>query len=185
MESYSGIDVMHTLYQNFKPNPYLTGFGLFQALCLAVLLVWVSPASGLGLGSLEVQSNLDQPLDGIIELRLADGDELSSVRARIASREEFQDLNIDYPDYIGSVRLAVEERGGVPVLRVISDSAINEPFLHLLVRVDWTGGSFLREYTALIDPPTYAADAPPAISQPNVVESAPVFNNEDAYRARP
>ena len=86
----------------------------------------MSMAFALGLGSLEVQSNLDQPLDGIIELRLAPGDEVASIDARIASREEFEDLGIDYPEYLGSVRLLVEDRAGVAVLRLLSDSIINE-----------------------------------------------------------
>ncbi len=152
-----------------------------------IAATWMGVAWGLGLGSLEVQSNLDQPLDGVIELSLAEGDDLNSIEARIASREEFEGLNIDYPSYLGSVRLAVEERAGVPVLRILSDSIINEPFVHLLVRVDWSGGSFLREYTALIDPPIYAADAPPAISQPRIVETeqAPSYSNEDAQRLEP
>ncbi len=142
----------------------------------------MSMAFALGLGSLEVQSNLDQPLDGIIELRLAPGDEVASIDARIASREEFEDLGIDYPEYLGSVRLLVEDRAGVAVLRLLSDSIINEPFVHLLVRVDWSGGSFLREYTALIDPPIYASETPPAISQPRAVEDQVNAYTNDSLR---
>lgn len=142
----------------------------------------MSMAFALGLGSLEVQSNLDQPLVGIIELRLAPGDEVASIDARIASREEFEDLGIDYPEYLGSVRLLVEDRAGVAVLRLLSDSIINEPFVHLLVRVDWSGGSFLREYTALIDPPIYASETPPAISQPRAVEDQVNAYTNDSLR---
>ena len=158
---------------------------LRNTLVLAGACVWVGTAYGLGLGSLEIQSNLDQPLDGVIELRLAQGDDLNSIKARLASRDEFDELGIDYPDYVGTVRLVVEERGGSPALRILSDSTINEPFVHLLIRVDWAGGSFLREYTALIDPPIYAAETPAAISQPRVAEAPSTetpttYTNEDA-----
>ena len=56
-----------------------------------------SQLAALGLGPLEVKSNLDQPLNGEIQLRLAAGDDLSSVEASIASQEDFEKLGIDYP----------------------------------------------------------------------------------------
>ena len=146
----------------------------------AVILLLPLQAFALGLGSLEIQSNLDQALDGFIELRTNSGDDLSSLRARIASREEFEELDINYPSYIGGIRLSLEQRDNRPVLRIISDSAINEPFVHLLIRVDWSGGSFLREYTALIDPPVYAASTPPTVSQPRVIEEIPSYDNRSA-----
>lgn len=127
--------------------------------------------SALGLGALEVRSNLDQPLSATIELRVAPGDDIGSVSAQIASRDDFERLGVDYPAYLQDLNLTVENMGGGDyVLRVVSnDVIIKEPFIHFLVRVDWSGGSFLREYTALIDPPVYAAQAPTSLSEPKVV----------------
>ena len=138
----------------------------------AALLVASSNASALGLGGLEVQSNLDQPLNGTIELRTSAGDDVRSVRAVIAPREDFERLGIDYPTYLENLSLSVEDSSdsGNKVLRVRSNGVIiNEPFIHFLVRVEWSGGSFLREYTALIDPPVYAAEAPKVLAEPRTV----------------
>lgn len=138
----------------------------------AALLVASSNASALGLGGLEVQSNLDQPLNGTIELRTSAGDDVRSVRAVIAPREDFERLGIDYPTYLENLSLSVEDSagGGNKVLRVRSNGVIiNEPFIHFLVRVEWSGGSFLREYTALIDPPVYAAETPKVLAEPRTV----------------
>ncbi|NNC99476.1 MAG: peptigoglycan-binding protein LysM, partial [Gammaproteobacteria bacterium] len=129
-----------------------------------------SNLAALGLGALEVQSNLDQPLNGIIELRVAEGDDLSTLQVSIASKEDFASLGIDYPRYMDDIQLSLDEAGNAKVLRVLSNEVIiNEPFIHLLVRVDWAGGSFLREYTALIDPPVYAAQTPQIRSEPRTV----------------
>ncbi|MFT6408547.1 MAG: pilus assembly protein FimV, partial [Arenicella sp.] len=134
------------------------------------LLLSASNASALGLGSLEIASNLDQPLNGTIELRVADGDDLSTLTAAIASRDDFESLGIDYPSYLQDFSLLLDTVDGDRRLRVTSnDVIIKEPFIHFLVRVEWSGGSFLREYTALIDPPVYAAEAPTAISEPRQV----------------
>lgn len=136
----------------------------------AALLLASANASALGLGALEVQSNLDQPLNGTIELRTSAGDDVRSLKAVIASREDFESLGIDYPEYLTNLSLVVEDTTGSKVLRVRSnDVIINEPFIHFLVRVEWSGGSFLREYTALIDPPVYAAEAPRAVAPPRAV----------------
>jgi len=137
----------------------------------AAFIMASADVGALGLGALEVQSNLDQPLNGTIELRTSASDDVNSVSASIASKEDFEGLGIDYPSYLENIRLSVEDgASGNKLLRVNSNGIIiKEPFIHFLVRVDWSGGSFLREYTALIDPPVYAAAAPKALSEPRAV----------------
>lgn len=133
----------------------------------------------LGLGSLEIESNLDQPLNGQIELRMADGDDINSVTAAIASAEDFESLGIDYPDYLKNISLSVANENGASVLVVSSnDIVIKEPFIHFLVRVEWSGGSFLREYTALIDPPIYAASASQGLSDPREVGTDQSYSSD-------
>lgn len=145
----------------------------------AALLLSASNASALGLGSFEVASNLDQPLNGAIELRVAPGDDLDTLNAVIASREDFESLGIDYPGYLQDVSLSLDTVAGERLLRVTSnDVVIKEPFIHFLVRVEWSGGSFLREYTALIDPPVYAAAAPSTVSEPRQVGTDQDFQDE-------
>jgi pilus assembly protein FimV len=149
-------------------NPTLANFKL--AGITALLLFASAELSALGLGTLEVKSNLDEPLRGVIELRTSSGDDIDSVRASIASQADFENLGIDYPSYLADISLSVDRDGGSMILRVDSaDVIIKEPFIHFLVRVDWSGGSFLREYTALIDPPVYAAEAPTLLAEPKLV----------------
>lgn len=138
--------------------------------------------AALGLGTLDVQSNLDQPLNGVIELRVSAGDDLSSVSAVIASQEDFENLGIDYPSYLSDLSISIERIDGNSVLRVVSnDVIIKEPFIHFLVRVDWSGGSFLREYTALIDPPVYASETPQAVAQPRAVGTDQSYQTDSSY----
>ncbi len=140
------------------------------------LLLSSSNLYALGLGSLEIESNLDQPLRGTIQLRVSPGDDLETLSAVIASREDFESLGIDYPSYLENFSILLDPFGEQRVLRVTSnDVIIKEPFIHFLVRVEWSGGSFLREYTALIDPPVYAAEAPASISEPREVGTDQTF----------
>ena len=43
------------------------------------------------------------------------------------------------------------------MLKVTSTQPINEPFLDLLIELNWATGRLLREYTFLLDPPGFAA----------------------------
>ena len=141
--------------------------GKLSLLAASVLLS--NSALGLGLGALEVSSNLDQPLSGRIQLKVEPSDDLSNLTAVIAPRSDFDSLGLEYPEYLKDIGIAVEGLGSNPSLVVTSnDVIIKEPFINFLVRVEWAGGSFLREYTALIDPPVYAA-ASQSIAEPKVV----------------
>jgi len=145
----------------------------------AALLLSSTNASALGLGSLEIESNLDQPLSGTIQLRIAPGDDINSLTAVIASRDDFESLGIEYPEYLKDFSLLLDTLGDDRVLRVTSNNVvIKEPFIHFLVRVQWSGGSFLREYTALIDPPVYAAEAPSSLAEPREVGTDQTYQSD-------
>ena len=55
-------------------------------------------------------------------------------------------------------------------VRITTANAITEPFLTFLVEATWSRGRLLREYTVLLDPPTFAppaaADTRPAVTAP-------------------
>ncbi len=147
----------------------------------ASLFLASTSVHALGLGVLDVSSNLDQPLDGVIAVSVGPGDDISTLKAELASRDEFEKLGVDYPEYLKNIKLDVERSGGDAVLRVSSDDVvIKEPFIHFLVKVSWSGGNFLREYTALIDPPVYAAETPRSISQPRTVGVDETYDDSEA-----
>ena len=167
----------------------ITGYrGIINAVAgVCLLFGFASQAAALGLGNLDIQSNLDQPLNGVIELNVAPSDDPSSIEAVIATRDEFTSLGMDYPDYLQYISVRVEGTGDDVVLRLSSNKVIiKEPFLQILIKVDWSGGSFLREYTALIDPPVYAAKTPNPISAPRSVGSDQSYQvNNDVITAEP
>ncbi|HRO58507.1 MAG TPA: FimV/HubP family polar landmark protein, partial [Burkholderiaceae bacterium] len=111
-------------------------------------------ASAAGLGRLTVESGLGQPLNAVVEVTSLSRDELSSLSARLAAPDAFRRVGIEMSPALGSLRFAVEERAsGNPVVRITSEQPINEPFVDLLVELNWAAGRFVREYTFLLDPP--------------------------------
>lgn len=114
-----------------------------------------------GLGSIHVFSGLGQPLRAEVELN-ATADELQSLSARVASAEAFREANLQFTPALTALRFAVERRGARSVVKITSDRPINEPFVDLLIEINWAAGRLLREYTFLLDPVPAGTPAPVA-----------------------
>ncbi len=124
-------------------------------------------AHALALGKLKMRSGLDEPLNAEIELTAATPQELATLRAGIAPRDDFKKAGIERPPHLTLIKFTVEKRAdGQAYLRLNSEQPVKEPFLHFLVEAEWTGGKLVREFTVLLDPPLYVKGSPPAITPP-------------------
>lgn len=122
------------------------------AVCLALMPF---SAGAAGLGKMTVMSGLGEPLNAEIEIA-ANKEELSSLSARIAPSETYAEQGVERASSLGAVRVELSRKpDGTPILKLSSPQPINEPFLDMLIQVDWPTGRLLREYTALLDPPGY------------------------------
>jgi pilus assembly protein FimV len=115
-----------------------------------------------GLGRLTVLSPLGQPLNAEIEIVSLQTGEEEGLAARLASPDAFQQAGIEYNPMLTGLRFAIERRGGRPLVRLTTAQAVNEPFVDLLVELQWATGRLVREYTFLLDPLEYKAPAPVA-----------------------
>ncbi len=123
---------------------------------LASLLVLPAGAMALGLGDIRLLSALNAPLDAEIELLGATPEDLAGLKAQVASRDTFARYGLDWPASLSSVSLSqTRTADGRQVIRLRSRDAITEPFMTVLVEVNWGRGHVVREYTMLLDPPVY------------------------------
>ena len=157
----------------------MRNLGLIVALWLAVLLPTNSFA--LGLGEIEVNSFLNQPLNAEIEVISARPGEIDDLLVSLASREAFTRAGLARTRNLSDLRFSVKksEDGERAVILVTTKGSVKEPFLNFLIEADWSKGRVLREFTILLDPPFYA-DQPAAteitsqpVEQP-VIEEASV-----------
>jgi len=134
-------------------------------LCLSALGPSVSRA--LGLGEIHLNSALNEPMNADIDLIAAAPDELTALRATLASREAFTRYGIDKPAFLSSFTFKVGKgKDGRDALLVRSTDAIPEPFVTFLVEVNWSRGRLMREYTVLLDPPVYTPGEPASAAAP-------------------
>ena len=136
---------------------------LFTLSLLAAAMAVPGTSAALGLGNLTVTSALGQPLAARIELTSAAKEELDSLSARVADPSLYRQNNLAYPGALSAARVTVErDANGQPYLRIRTNSPVSEPFLDLLVEINWASGRMVRDYTFLLDPPGSTMMAAPA-----------------------
>ncbi|WP_148862647.1 FimV/HubP family polar landmark protein [Marinobacter fonticola] len=131
---------------------------------LAVALALVgglgsSVANALGLGEVELQSYLNEPLDAEIELRNAGGVTPNEVFVNLAPPAVFERVGVSRDFFLTNLQFEViTAPNGQLVINVTTRQPVREPYLNFLLEVTWPSGKLLREYSMLLDPPVYAAE---------------------------
>src|SRR6201995_6108618 len=122
-----------------------------SSLVLATLMALPSASFALGLGDIHLLSPLNAPLDAEIELVDATPEELQSLKAQLASRETFSRYGLDWPVFLSSVQVHTARNAeGHQVIKLKSGDSISQPFITILVEVNWAKGRLVREYTMLL-----------------------------------
>ena len=148
----------------------LTGVAA-AALCLVAPAAW-----SLGLGRIQVQSALGESLRAEIDVTSLTPEEASNLRVRVAPPESYKAAGVDYNAVLPGTRVEMLRRpDGRPYLKLISDRGVQEPFVDIILEINWSTGRLVREYTMLFDPPATArAPAPAAATAPTMSAASPV-----------
>jgi pilus assembly protein FimV len=134
---------------------------------VVLLLALPSAAFALGLGDIRLNSPLNAPLNADIELIDIAPDEANTVQAQLASRDTFASYGLDWAGYLSGVTVKTERASdGRQVIHVRSNDPISDPFVTLLIEVNWSHGHLVREYTMLLDPPVYTPGQSSVASAP-------------------
>lgn len=147
---------------------------------LATLGMLTSPfALGLGLGKAELLSSLNQPLNATIQLAQTEGVSASEIRVRLAGEDAFAKAGLDRQFFLQNLSFNVRQGADGAFIELSSKTPIKEPFLNFLLEVEWPQGQLMREYTFLLDPPSYNTGntALARNAQPSPALSAPAAGN--------
>jgi len=145
---------------------------LVGSIIAGALLLFAGAAQGAGLGKLTVLSHLGEPLRAEIDVVAPEKREADTLSVRLGSPEAYLQSNLPYPPGSLGLRLGIDHRSsGEPYITVTSAQPVPEPFVDLLIELNWQGGKILRAYTALLDPPTFVAAPPAAEAAPSKTEA--------------
>ncbi len=138
------------------------------------ILAWIVVAAlcpatvfALGLGKIELKSGLNQPFNARIELLSPTRESLDSLTVSLAGIDAFERAGIQRPFVLSQLKFEVKENEhGADYIHVYSRDPIREPYLDFLVEANWSNGRLYREYTVLLDPPLYDANARQIVNAP-------------------
>jgi pilus assembly protein FimV len=148
-----------------------------RLLAAAGLALFPLATMAAGLGKLTVLSTLGQPLRAEVEVVSIQRGEAESLAAKLASPEAFREAGVDYGPMVPQMRAALERRPNGQTYIVLSTvNPMEEPFLDLLLELNWAAGRLVRQYTFLLDPAEYKGPTPIAAAPrtPVVPEVKPV-----------
>jgi pilus assembly protein FimV len=163
------------------------------SLAIIAAALWLAApmaAHAAGLGRLTVLSPLGQPLNAEIEIVSLRPGEEDGLNAQLASPDAFTQAGIEPHVALNGMRFMIERRNGRAFIRVTTPQPVNEPFLDLLIELQWNAGRLVREYTVLLDPPEYKgpqaiAAAPPAQPAAPMAQPLPPVESKPAPAPEP
>ncbi|MEW5837449.1 MAG: FimV/HubP family polar landmark protein [Pseudomonadota bacterium] len=134
-------------------------------LALACALILGTPAAfAIGLGELQTQSYLNQPLRATIPITDVRPGELDALSVKLGDEAQFARYGYSLMSIYGRIKLQVIG-GERPHILLTSDAPVRDPALGLVLEVDGSGGTLERSVTILLDPEGYR---PVAIIKPVV-----------------
>lgn len=131
-------------------------------------------ASALGLGEVKLRSTLNEPFRA--DVQLLDTRDLTAeqIIVGLASPADFERNGVErlyfYTEF--QFQVVLDNPGG-PVVRVTTRNPVREPYLNFLIEARWTAGRLLREYTVLMDLPTFDEAIPQAVQGAATTKSIP------------
>lgn len=142
---------------------------VFASLAMALI---PRMACALGLGEIQSNTRIGQPFSARIPILHASTGELQGLSVSLANHAAYQNANLNEPDYLFSLKFSVAQGPHGPYVQVTSNKAVKLPFLNLLIRASWPSGQVTRQYTVLLNPPTFVSGS--GAQQPISPASTPV-----------
>ncbi len=141
---------------------------MVRKLALAVsIAVGSLPMSvyALGMGGMKTHSALNERFKADIELVSVEKGTLDTLKVTLAPSEVFARVGLERSFFLTRLKFQpMRLNNGKAIIRVSSKEPIREPFLDFFVKLDWPNGQVVREYTALLDPPTVTKRSAPKVS---------------------
>ncbi len=148
-----------------------------KALCALVFSAWVIPASALDLGRLQILSAIGEPLRAEVEIAQATPEELSSLRAQLASPSSFNQAGMEYNPALEGITARLQTRSnGARFIALNGQLPVRENFIDLILETQWATGRLVKNYALLlnsVNDRAVTASPPDAFTPPPKLDPLP------------
>ncbi|GEN29291.1 hypothetical protein HVA01_29370 [Halovibrio variabilis] len=147
-------------------------------------IIWLSlsavssAALAVELGPASVSSFLNAPLNATIPLLESSDYPRNAIRVSVAEQSAFAAQGLEWTPLAASVRAEVQEQQGRRLVRLRSEQAMDEPWLELLLILEYPGGQQPQAVTLLFDPQSYAQGYSQDGSQSQAERASPAATAE-------
>ncbi|GAB2784371.1 hypothetical protein GCM10027040_08080 [Halomonas shantousis] len=128
----------------------------------------------LGIAEPQLRSSLNEPLHATLTLTDTQGLDSSQLHVGLASESAYDRAGVQRTALIESLHLQVEKASGGLQLVMTSPHPIREPFLDLLLVLEWPHGQLQRQVTLLFDPAGYQSAPALVGGQAGAADAVPV-----------
>ena len=136
------------------------------------------------IGDIRLESALNEPLVANIQLLELDGLDESQILVALGSEADFDRFDVEPLPLLNELEFDVQVLSSSEgLVRISSADAIVEPYLNFVLNVRWPSGRVIREYTVLLDLPTFSANPTPAPA-PTPARTTPIPPAEPVPPAR-
>lgn len=126
-------------------------------------------ALAVGLGQASVSSYLNAPLNASLPLLESSDYALDDIQVSVAEPADFAAAGLEWTPLAASVSAQIVEQQGQRQVRLSSGQTMQEPWLDLLLAVEFPGGQQFRDITLLFDPQGYSQQGQGQGTAPNAV----------------
>jgi pilus assembly protein FimV len=155
--------------------------GVIAGICIA----WSATASAISLGTPRVLSQPGQPIRAEIPLRVsvADQEQLSNLQVINGSKADYERLGISAAIVELEPQLRIDRRDGnrnvivIETAKPISSVRLNQdPFIDLMVTLQWPSGQLTKNYTLLLGDPNQVTVRPGQTLSEIAAQMAPLLD---------
>ncbi len=126
------------------------------AVLTAICCLVANQVLALGLGSLTLESSLNQPLRARIQVVDLGGVSPADISVQMASQQDFQRFDLERSNFLVNVNFEIERTAEGVFVVLSSSQAVREPYLSFILDTRWPSGRILSEHTVLLDLPVFS-----------------------------
>ncbi len=162
-EIHSGVGDWHGRIELFnrRMNCHLLMRTIQIKTCLLLAALFVLPlySYALGLGTLELNSHLNEKLKARVPVLLSGSEDIDRIKVELASASEYRQMGLAWHDRLSLIKVVLENKHSTsPVIVLSSSGIIKLPMLSIVLKAKKEGrGTYFRHYLLLLDPAEIAA----------------------------
>lgn len=152
------------------------------AVLAAIFCLVTSQVHALGLGTISLESSLNQPLRARIEIIDLGSVSPADISIQMATQQDFERFDLERSAFLSGVSFDIQRTADGVFVLLTSSQVVREPFLNFILDTRWPSGRILSEHTVLLDLPVFSDNQ--SVAQPIDQPVSPIVEQDQGVVER-